>query len=185
MGEEAILLLGESGSGKSSLAASFERKGYALLGDDALVVSWRGQSAHARAVYPSLRLFPDSIQALFSEGIPTASVAHYTPKLRVSVPLKDEGERSALPIRAIFVLGAPSPDSQVKVCRKSIADACMSLVEGSFVLDPTDTSRAPKRLHDASALAREVPVFDLSYPRAYSRLADVRAAIFEALNRAA
>ena len=185
LGDGAVLLLGKSGSGKSSLAASFERTGYALLGDDALVVSWRGQSAHARAVYPSLRLFPDSIDALFSGGVPTASVAHYTPKLRVSVPLKDEGERSALPIRAIFVLGAPSPNSEVQINQKSIADACMALVENSFLLDPTDKSRAPARLHDASALAREVPAFDLSYPRAYSRLADVRAAILEALDQAA
>ena len=125
IGGEAVLLLGKSGSGKSSLAASFEREGYALLGDDALVVSWHGQIALARAVYPSLRLFPDSIHALFSEGVPTASVAHYTPKLRVSVPLKDQGESSALPIRAIFVLEAPSPNSEIAVNRKSIADACM------------------------------------------------------------
>ena len=185
IGEEAILLLGKSGSGKSSLAASFEREGYALLGDDALVVSWHGQIAHARAVYPSLRLFPDSIHALFSEGVPTASVAHYTPKLRVSVPLKDQGESSALPIRAIFVLEAPSPNSEIAVNRKSIADACMSFVESSFVLDPTDKSRAPARLHDASALAREVPAFDLCYPRAYSRLAEVRTAILGALDRVA
>jgi hypothetical protein len=185
IGDEAVLLLGKSGCGKSSLAASFERAGYALLGDDALVVSWRGQCAHAQAVYPSLRLFPDSIHALFSEGVPTASVAHYTPKLRVSVPLKDKGESSALPIRAIFVLGAPSSDLEVQVNRKSIADACMSLVENSFVLDPTDRTRAPARLHDTSALAREVPAFDLSYPRAYSRLADVRAAILDALDRVA
>ena len=185
IGGEAVLLLGKSGYGKSSLAASFERAGYALLGDDALVVSWRGQIADAQAVYPSLRLFPDSIHALFSEDIPTASVAHYTPKLRVSVPLKDKVESGALPIRALFALGAPSPYSDVQVSRKSIADTCMALVENSFVLDPTDKSRAPARLHDASALAREVPAFDLSYPRAYSRLPDVQAAILDALDRAA
>jgi hypothetical protein len=185
IGDEAVVLLGTSGTGKSSLAASFERAGHSLLGDDALVVSWRGQSAHVRAVYPSLRLFPDSIDALFSESVPTASVAHYTPKLRVSVPLKGEGEISALPIRAFFVLGAPSPNSEVQVHRKSIADACMSLIENSFLLDPTDKTRAPARLHDASALAREVPAFDLCYPRAYSRLADVRAAILDAVDRIA
>jgi hypothetical protein len=185
LGDGAFLLLGKSGSGKSSLAASFERAGYSLLGDDALVVSWLGQSAHARAVYPSLRLFPDSIDALCLQGTPTASVAHYTPKLRVSVPLKDGGDSSALPIRAFFVIGAPSPNSEILVQRRSIADACMALVENSFVLDPTDTSRAPRRLHEASKLAREVPAFDLYYPRAYSRLADVQAAILEALDQAA
>ena len=184
-GDGAFLLLGKSGSGKSSLAASFDRAGFSLLGDDALVVSWRGDSPLAQAVYPSLRLFPDSIHALGLQDAQTASVAHYTPKLRISVPIKDGGESGALPIRALFMIGARSPNLEILVQPKSIADACMALVENSFVLDPTDKARAPGRLEQASRLAREVPAFDLCYPRAYSRLADVQAAILAALDQAA
>lgn len=185
VGDQAILLLGTSGSGKSTLAASFHSAGYALLGDDALIVSWSTAVADVRAVYPSLRLFPDSIEALFSDAVATASVAHYTPKRRVSVPLKDGGEDRALPIRALFVLGPHSRDSTVLVKRRSVAQACMALIENSFVLDPTDTSRAPSRLRDASKLAGEVPAFDLCYPRAYSALPDVQAAILAALDGSA
>lgn len=185
VGDQTILLLGKSGSGKSTLAASFDSAGCALLGDDALIVSWPKSIAEVRAVYPSLRLFPDSIDALFAGGVATASVAHYTSKLRVSVPLRDGGESGAFPIRALFVLCPPSRDPAVVVKRKSIAEACMALVENSFLLDPTDTDRAPGRLHDTSRLAGEVPAFDLYYPRAYSRLADVRAAILDAMDGSA
>ncbi len=182
VGDQTILLLGKSGSGKSTLAASFHSAGYALLGDDALVVDWTTTTAGVRAVYPSLRLFPDSIEALFMDGFATASVAHYTPKRRVSVPLKNGGETGALPIRALFVLCPPSQNSAVLVKRKTVAQTCMALVENSFVLDPTDTDRAPGRLHAASRLASEVPAFDLCYPRAYSSLPDVRAAILDSLD---
>ena len=184
VGDATVLLLGKSGSGKSTLAASFHGAGHALLGDDALIVSWPTQMANASAVYPSLRLFPDSIEAVFADDVVTASVAHYTHKLRVSVPLKDGGESGALPIRALFVL-SPYSRETVLIERKSIAEACMALVENSFVLDPTDTDRAAGRLRDASRLAGEIPAFDLCYPRAYSRLADVQAAIFEALDQPA
>jgi len=184
IGGDAIVLLGKSGWGKSTLAASFEQMGFPLLGDDALVVSWDGDMPCVRTVYPSLRLYPDSIAALFAAGVPTTTIAHYTPKLRVSVPLKEGEECYALPIRALFALGAPSRVSELVVKPKSISKACMALVENSFVLDPTDTGRATSRLREASRLAGQVPAFDLCYPRTYSRLADVRTAIFEAVDRA-
>ena len=178
----AVLLIGQSGSGKSTLSASFDQAGYPLLGDDAVMVSWKDEFACAKAVYPSLRLFPDSIAALCLDGAPSASIAHYSPKLRLDVPVRHGGEGGACRILALFVLAAGSPSPDIGLRTKSIAAACMALVENSFVLDPTDTARAPARLHQASKLAREVPAFDLSFPRAYFRLADVRAAILQALD---
>jgi hypothetical protein len=185
IGDQAVLLLGKSGSGKSTLGASFGKAGLRLLGDDALIVSWRDGMPCASAVYPSLRLFPDSIDALFPTPVPTDEVAHYTPKLRVRVPLAEFDEASALPIRAVFVLSKPDPEQGIGVHRKSIADACMAFVENSFVLDPMDTERASLRLHSASVLASQVPAFDLTYPRAYCRLGDVRSAISDALDQSA
>ena len=53
----------------------------------------------------------------------------------------------------------------------------MALVENSFSLDPSDVSEAAKRLDAASAVARNVPMFQITYPRDYARLPEVRAAI--------
>nr|WP_283938444.1 hypothetical protein [Sphingomonas alba] len=183
IGNGAVLLLGKSGSGKSTLAASFAQAGHGLLGDDALIISWRGQVPLARTVYPSLRLFPDSLGALFAEETLTTSVAHYTPKLRVNVPLKDLDESGRLPVHAMFALGTASRDNEILIRPKTIANGCMTLIENSFVLDPTDPGRAPSRLEAASRLSGQVPTFDLYYPRAYSWLPDVRAAMVEALGK--
>jgi len=65
----------------------------------------------------------------------------------------------------------------------SVPQACMTFVENSFALDPSDTKRAALRLADASSLARRVPTFELSYPRDYGRLAEVRERILDRVKR--
>lgn len=175
--DQSILVVGASGRGKSSLVASFQQAGYPLLGDDALVISEIDGVACAKAVYPSLRLFPDSIKALFAEIVSTTKVAPYTSKQRVEIPPSKASRVQPIPIQAIFILARRSTDTEIQLRRISVAESCMALVENSFALDPTDTQRAAKRLISASAIARVIPTFEISYPRSFQRLPQVREAI--------
>jgi hypothetical protein len=179
IGDWGVVLMGKSGGGKSTLVASFDLAGHALLGDDAIVISWPGETPCAQAVYPSLRLLPDSVDALYSESVTTTSVAHYTSKQRVSLPINGEVAGPNLPIRGVFVIAEPSGDADIQIRRLSIADACMAFIENSFVLDPTDMQRSRSRLETASALARQVPAFGISYPHDYARLPEVRDTILK------
>ena len=178
LGDRAIILMGASGLGKSTLAASFDRFDGSLLGDDALVVSWEDAAPCISAVYPSLRLLPDSVEALFREIPLSTAVASYTNKQRITLPVRADPELQPVPIAAIFVLAEPSPDPEIRISRLSIGDACMACITNSFALDPTDTVLARKKLQGASALAHRVPAFEIRYPRDYARLPDVHAAIF-------
>lgn len=181
VGGRAIVILGDSGQGKSTLAASFSSAGFGLLGDDATVVSRQGGRIGVRAVYPSLRLQPDSIDALYSEAPHSESVAHYSPKRRIRVPVPtDSGEAE---LAALFVIAQPV-EAQIAVEPLSAAQASIALITNSFALDPTDLERAQAKLEAASACAREVPAFAISYPRDYARLPDVRAAMLEQLEQA-
>ena len=173
----AILLLGPSGRGKSTLATSFHDAGWALMGDDAAVISWEEGKPSACAIYPSLRLFPDSIEALVSDSASAESLAHYTSKQRLNLPTLAEAVSQPSPIKAIFVLAEPSEGGRIDVHRLSIADACMSLLKNSFALDPTDPEQARQRLDQASKLAHRLPTFAISYPHDYARLPEVRKAI--------
>lgn len=178
-GDGAILLLGASGLGKSTLATSFHRDGWSLIGDDAVIIS-AGEVPTAEAIYASLRLFPDSIAALLPEDVAFEEIAHYSDKQRVSVSIVTDNEPTSVPIRAIFVLNKPSL-TEIDITRLSIADSCMAILENSFALDPTDAERARHRLVSASDLAKRVPAFSLSYPRNYALLPDVRSAILSEL----
>jgi len=177
--QQALLMLGQSGSGKSTLTTSFDRAGHALLGDDALVISWDEDRPRARTVYPSLRLLPDSIAEFFPDA-ETSDVAHYTWKQRIAL---DVGQKvvDPLPIRAIVVIGEPAADDQVRISALTVAATCMALIENSFMLDPTDMQRVRQRLDLASDLAGKVPGFAISYPRDYGRLPEVRDAMLASL----
>ena len=111
--DAAILLMGASGRGKSTLSASFARSGLALMGDDAMVVSWDTDRPLAKPVYPSLRLLPDSIDALFDERPETSDIASYTPKQRIELPLGKREPVEPVPIKALFHIGAPASDDVV------------------------------------------------------------------------
>lgn len=176
----AIVVIGQSGRGKSTLVASLDRAGFGLIGDDALIMSKEDQAFRTRPVYPSLRLFPDSLEALFHDRPATAQVAHYSLKERVILPSTDS-RMDPLPIVAIFSLAEPSLDAEIRVTRISPAVACMAIISNSFALDPTDKELARKKLTDAGKLANEVPAYEISYPRDYARIPDVHAAIFEKL----
>lgn len=179
--DRAILVMGASGRGKSTLATSFHIAGDAIIGDDAIVVSWRADLPFAMAVYRSLRLLPDSIEALLPTAIETDPVADYTSKRRVHVFDEKVNSGRPLPIAAIFVLAEPQAADCPSIRDMSTAEACMALVENAFALDPTNTSQARERLEKASVLARSIPFFAIDFPRDYASLPAVRAAMLERL----
>ena len=180
-GTGAILLMGASGKGKSTLAAALALLGCDLLGDDAVIISINEQRVMATAIYPSLRLLPDSAQALFGQSYKSSPTAHYTSKLRVAYDLT-EGLPSRLPVRGIFVLAGSDPEaSEVTINSLNPSRVCMQLIQESFALDPSDTARAAQRLAIASRVAETVPAFELNYPRNYGRLKEVGRAVMDAV----
>lgn len=170
-GSHSFLLVGASGRGKSTLATSFALDGNDLLGDDATIIDEGAAGPTAEAVYPSLRLLPDSIAALLPDDVEAFAIAPYTAKQRIAVPIARQATPGALPIAAIFLIGEPAGAALAE--RASVKAACMALVESSFALDPADVEQARLRLVRASRIAAAVPAFRLCYPRDYARLAEV------------
>lgn len=170
----AVAVTAETGRGKSTLTASLHAAGHPILGDDALVVTVDDAGHYVRAVYPSLRLNPDSAAAFFpgEEGRP---MAHYSPKRHLPI-----GETlDTAPLAAIFLIGEPT--DEISARRLPPAEACMTLVANSFALDPTDKERAADKLRKVATLVAVVPVWELRYPRDYARLPEVHRKIRDLL----
>lgn len=171
-----IGFIGESGQGKSTLTASLHGSGMPLISDDTFAVQAGHGTHRARRVYPSLRLFPDSLEWLFPDAQMTTAVAENTNKRRVPFYA---GPPDA-PLQALFVLSKPAED--ICAVRLTQADACMKIIANSFAFDRNDPVEARTRLGKAAELARTVPVFDLRYPRDYAALKAVHCCILNALN---
>lgn len=168
-----ILLVGVAGRGKSTLAASFHVNGHALLGDDAMLAEVVDASAVCRPLYRSLRLFPDSIAAVFEAEPHGEPVADYTDKRNIIDLERLEDAEGRTPIRSIYCLAAAEADD-IQVRRMEPTEACMAIVEQSFALDPGDRERAQLRLRQAAEIVSCVPMFEIAYRRDYAALPALR-----------
>lgn len=168
IGGRNVLFLGQSGWGKSTLAGLMNESGHRVLSDDCVQLIDQEGLVMALATYPSLRLLPDSLKAIFP-GLDSASpVADYTDKLRVPVAASD-GDHVAVAVDAIYVLGDPAKSAGSPIAYKlAPATACLALIEHSFRLDLSDRNASAAHFKRCSTIARSIPAFNLQYPRNYA-----------------
>lgn len=168
IGGRLAVFVGETGAGKSTLGASLHARGHRLLGDDAVIVTELAGAFLGEAVYPSLRLFPDSIARLLGEGVATAPMAAYSDKRHVTGFRAAAANTRPLPIACIFSL--PGGADRPGIRPLSPREACMAILEQSFALDPEDVRTASGRLAAAARLASASACFELAVPHDYARL---------------
>jgi hypothetical protein len=176
MGEAALAFAGESGRGKSTLAASFAVSGARFLTDDGLLLEPRGADWLVRPSHPSIRLWEDSRQALMTAGAPTAPPVSYTSKARFLAGEDVRFCEAPRPLRRLYFLGAGAADApQIAPLRP--AEALIELVGHSFLLDIEEREQLAAHFDELSRLAAAPIYFRLDFPRRYAELARVRAAI--------
>jgi hypothetical protein len=171
----AIAFIGPSGTGKSTMAAVMARAGGRLLTDDCLVVDLDRSPARVIPTYAGLRLWPDTLAALFPRRDRGSSqVAHYSSKRRIAAGGWDVCPASDLaPLRAACVLAPP-------VCRAKKARldplrghaAFAAVLECTFHLDVGRRTTAPRALERVAALLDTVPMFRLQPPDDLARIDD-------------
>lgn len=88
----AVAVVGESGWGKSTLAEAFCQRGYALVTDDVMAVSFEADRPTLVASYPQIRLRQDSASFLVPDGRGLEEIERNGPKLaRNGVRLSESG----------------------------------------------------------------------------------------------
>lgn len=173
----ALAFAGETGRGKSTLAASLHGAGWPLLGDDALIVAAARGRATALPVYGGLRLWPSAAEATAGGTMLREGTEVGAGKRRMALP--EAGPSAARPLAALYVLAPPPAgrEREVEVTRLGGRDACIQLIRNAFQLDVGDRERAGGLLAAAAEIAAMVPVFELAYPRDYDLLPEVHATI--------
>lgn len=170
----AILLLGGSGMGKSSLAAALVERGFALLADDVtgVVLDADGRPL-ALPAFPCLRLWADALDMLHWRANAQAPVRHGEEKYWTRAPHRTCS--TPLPVRAAFVLAAHSgPDIAIEpVPRGSAFRLLWKNTHRKRVVDAL--GRRPAHFRIGTVLARHVPVVRVTrpvYPFLLEALAD-------------
>ena len=166
---QVVAFTGDSGWGKSTLAAALRMRGGKLLSDD--TVSLKAGSGRVQLIpsYTGLRLNEDSIATLDMAGQSWTPVSHYSDKRRLThAKIEDHGP---LWLDALYVMEPPAGTQILSIKSMSGAGLIPTLIKRSFLLDINDAQCAARQMDRAGAVMRALPrVLSLSYPRDYQQL---------------
>jgi len=182
---QAIALLGDSGYGKSSLAACFLEAGHRLLTDDLLVAQEIPGGFQAHPGPPRIKLFPEMAQRFLGESVDGVPMISDTRKLIMPLEPRQVCPHAA-PLAAIYAMAAPNECAQMQGVRiESVLsrDAFVLLMNNIFNYVIVDSKRLQRQFKSTARLAAVAPVKRLLYPRLASALPLVREAIINDLRR--
>jgi len=179
----ACAFVGQTGAGKSTLAASFLSAGYSVLTDDCVVLDICDEHIVAIPAYPSLRLWDDAVTALFGITGAGTPVAHYTSKQRfMDVQTLKSFCTSPIPLTRIYVLGTNESDPPLSSPTPEISflterEALMALLPLAFKLDILDQQRLARELDFLHRLVSQTHIRRLAIPDSLAALSEVRTAV--------
>jgi hypothetical protein len=172
---------GDSGAGKSTIAAQLAAVGGEFVTDDCLVIDEQGGAVMARASHPSIKLHDDAIQFL-KPGGDSEPVAEYTFKRRV--PASSFGSAFPLePVAVARIYFLTRGDDDAAATTKPLIErlplhaAFMKLVKHSIRLDSTDRAMLEREFQFTRRIVDTVPAALLSLPNDLSKLRLVHDAI--------
>src|SRR5215469_6764037 len=176
----SIAFVGDSGSGKSTLASSFSEDGMSVLTDDCLLLEEDKGCLTAIPSYPGVRLWPKAADAMLGKGRALAEVAHYTEKKRLNRSAGIQFSTRPAQLRRMYFLAPVEEDEQianVRLTPLSSRDVVVEFVKYTYLIDVTDRLRLRREFEQLSRVATQPLFYRLSFPRDFSRLAEVRRAI--------
>ena len=178
LGDGAVVFIGLSGRGKSTLAASFASAGLPFLSDDSIRLDPRGTGYIAQPSYPSIRLRRDSDEAILCARTSDVSSVTFSNKARYAAGSEIPHSTKPTPLRAIYVLEREGV-TEINIQRLNANEAVMEFVQHSFNLDIRSEATLSGHFERMATLANKASVFRLDYPRDYGLLPDIRSAIVD------
>jgi len=174
---DALALVGESGQGKSTLAASFLTQGLRLLTDDLMLLAPGAPPLFAYPGPPRIKLLPDAAEAFLGAGATRVPMNPETDKHVIPV---SPGEHCRHParLRGIYLLEhGQSSGGGIRIEPLAGREAFMALVGHTFNRYLADPQRLRRQMAEVTRTLGAMPVKRIVYPPVFARLADVRDAL--------
>jgi hypothetical protein len=180
-----VLFIGSTGQGKSTLAGYFHTQGNEALSDDCVRLVETPQGVNAVPSYGGLRLWHDTLEAIFPNAQDAAPMAHYSSKQRL--PLAQSGDPptaeplpAGYPLLAVVVLASASDSQAVRLAPLPRRQAFIEMMKQTFLLDVTDRGRYSQLMQAIGRVIPRIKVFSLNLPHDYTLLPLARQMILDA-----
>ncbi|MEO5972262.1 MAG: hypothetical protein ABIP91_02735 [Sphingomicrobium sp.] len=159
----AMAFAAESGGGKSTLAAWFEQRGYAVLADDLCAMQTDAAgTVQAFEGIPRLKLWGESLRAFGRNEADLERVATAVDKYHVPLHrARDEGSLDPLPLERMYLLGRAEEGKPLAIEHLHGADAAAAVLRNIYRWQIGQrVQRDPRAQFDQClALARYAAVF--------------------------
>jgi hypothetical protein len=182
--DEAVVFLGKSGFGKSSLAACFLEAGCRVLTDDLLILKKFANGFLAYPGPPRIKLFPKLARRFL--GNASNGVAMNSGTKKLILPLdRTRSSAAPVPLKAIYTLVPPRAVFRKQPIRfetMSPRESFLELVKNTFNYRVVNSRRLERQFNETARVVSAMSVKSLSYPRVLTQLPAVRDAILADLN---
>ena len=160
IGGQAIVLLGESESGKSTIAAALALRGSPVLCEDVTRLKLSGNNFSVEPGYAQVGLWPDSVEVLFGTA---DALPRLTPGWeKCFLALDGEGTRfesNERPLSVIYLLAPRSPSEDApRMAQISPRDALLGLVRNAYMNWLLDQKQRAAEFDFLSILVKSIPV---------------------------
>lgn len=164
----AVVFLGRSGWGKSTLAGAFHTQGYSLVTDDVTVVQIGIGHPKVFPSFPKVKLWPDATTAMGydTENLPPV---HSQSEKRIYCAT-DGFSQTPLPLNRMYVL---AEGTHHKIEALNNRDALVELIKHSHGVDLLKIPEfAKSNFSQCVSLVKDVPICRLKRPCSLSQLPD-------------
>ena len=132
-----------------------------------------------------LRLFPDSVNAVFTEAAGFTNYTPYTDKQQLFLKGQvGDGLPEPRRLDAIFLLNDPKekPGEEICIAPVSGSESMLAMIYSAFSLDPSDKKMMASNFRNVGqAVSERLDVLSLSYQRKHDCLPEVRQAVIDRL----
>jgi hypothetical protein len=187
--DRAVGLVGPSGAGKSTLAAHLINRGWELVTDDLLRVTFEGNTAFGHPGPCRLKLFEEAAEHYLQSA---ACCGRFNPAdMQIDNPLNEKLVfqvrdvaivRSARLLSALFYLDEPSDDrEQSRVLVEPLAGQSLlkTILASSMNTRYHSPARLERQFRFAERVAKTIPVYRLTYRRHYDVMECVSDRIYQ------
>jgi hypothetical protein len=158
--DRAVVIAGPAGSGKSTTAAAFAEQGYRILAEDVVTLRDRGAEFLIQPAYPSIRLWPASVEALYGAPDRLPKLTPTWDKCYLDLTqARYEFQHEPLPPAAIYVLAERSDDPAAPFIEDlTPAEALISLIANTYATYLMDKKMRAREFEILQRVLNSVPV---------------------------
>jgi hypothetical protein len=161
--DRVAVLLGAAGAGKSTTAAAFAQRGYAILSDDVVALVDQRDTFLVQPSYPRIRLWNSSVEALYGRAdvLPRIVPTHPTWDKRY-LDLTQTGyqfQQHPLPLAAIYYLNEREDNFTCPhIDPMPIQQQSISLVSNTYTNYLLDKHKRAQEFEILSRLVKYIPI---------------------------